>query len=310
MLKTLKLDGVLTKAGYAIEAFGNSCDFSQVVAISDDVNLHLQGNRISLFEIPNDLDQTFQEQPEIADYISSHPIFNGQLLGLRDEIVPGCNHLCVSEARYFDSLGSNDIAHVLGGVFAQLIEAGKMPGFIGSCLVSEKLNALPNIMGVSTIAVTSDGFLVLNRQSSCSSANAGRIAPSGSGSVDYADYLELTDSLDTVCLDDVLIKAAERELKEESCIGDVGIETRLIGHFKLISRGGKGDFMCVSRLDCTKSDIEKRILSCKLDPYSSVPVFYAIGDDPVDGICECISSFDEKDVSVQLLALPRLLVLS
>ena len=87
-------------------------------------------------------------------------------------------------------------------------------------------------------------------------ANANRLAPSGSGSVEYSDYKKLVAGTDAPTLQELVIRAAERELREECALpaGTV-IHTQVIGYTRLLERGGKPDFFCVSQIDITEDEV-------------------------------------------------------
>lgn len=102
---------------------------------------------------------------------------------------------------------------------------------------------LANAVGVSTVAITTDGHLLLTLQSSGSSASAERWAPSGSGS------LEPQDLAGRSVLQAAIAVGMERELREECGLlpEDVGW-TRLVGYGRWLDRGAKPEFFGVTAL--------------------------------------------------------------
>lgn len=116
-------------------------------------------------------------------------------------------------------------------------------------------------IGVSTLLYTIDGFIFVFRQAGSAGYNANYYMPTGSGSIDYADFKEGED------LREMVVRAAERELAEESSlkkmIGDelFGrlLHTRVIGYYRDMERGGKPEFCCVSQIDRTKEDVTEYI---------------------------------------------------
>lgn len=76
--------------------------------------------------------------------------------------------------------------------------------------------------------------------------SAGYLAPSGSGSADYADLNGTRGSLQ-----EFIRRATERELREECGIGDLKytIRTELIGFCRVLDRGGLPEFFSVSFID-------------------------------------------------------------
>ena len=95
-----------------------------------------------------------------------------------------------------------------------------------------------NYIGASTIVITKDNCLIIGKQGDYSRANAGRYAPSGSGSVNYSD-LKLSNDFNSI-----IINAMEREFCEENNYSSNNkIKTIIIGYARLLERGGKPDFL-------------------------------------------------------------------
>jgi 8-oxo-dGTP pyrophosphatase MutT (NUDIX family) len=117
-----------------------------------------------------------------------------------------------------------------------------------------------NQLGATTLAFSSDGFLVLIDQTQHNRHSAGKISPSGSGSFDWA---EVDNSRDDNFFD--LVKmAAARELLEETGLDAIADFDRdslvrgrmiILGFTRLIHRGGKPEFFCVARLPQTMDSI-------------------------------------------------------
>ena len=113
-----------------------------------------------------------------------------------------------------------------------------------------------NEIGVSTIAITSDGYLFFQVQGIHADASAGLIVPSGSGSVDWEDYQKNKFTH----LKEVIDYATIRELREETGFKsrkfDNGIvANKILGFFRWLNYGGKPEFVSVSRLNCKKIEI-------------------------------------------------------
>lgn len=116
-------------------------------------------------------------------------------------------------------------------------------------------------IGVSTLLYTKDGYIFVFRQAGNAGYNANYYMPTGSGSMDYADFKEGED------LRQMIIRGAERELAEESSLkkllGDevfaTILHTTVIGYYRDMERGGKPEFCCVSRIDKTKEDVSEYI---------------------------------------------------
>lgn len=82
-------------------------------------------------------------------------------------------------------------------------------------------------IGISTLAVTTDGYVIILHQNDKALTSTDRLTPSGSGSVDFSDLRPDSDFRET------LKAAAERELREETNLpaGRIG-HTEVIGFYR------------------------------------------------------------------------------
>jgi hypothetical protein len=117
-----------------------------------------------------------------------------------------------------------------------------------------------NQLGASTLAFSSDGFLVLIDQTEQNQHSGGKLSPSGSGSFDWSD---VENNRDKAFLH-LVKQAAARELLEETGLDKeadfdltsfVRERMAIIGFTRLIHRGGKPEFFCVARLSKTMDNI-------------------------------------------------------
>ena len=116
-------------------------------------------------------------------------------------------------------------------------------------------SGLANGIGISTVAFTADGRLVVPWQDGRSMSSAGLIAPSGSGSVEPPDLGGTTGwrrrpvAAEGTLLREVVRRAMERELVEECHIGYADIEwTEVLGYFRWVTKGAKPEYVGVTRL--------------------------------------------------------------
>jgi hypothetical protein len=121
-------------------------------------------------------------------------------------------------------------------------------------------SASSNQLGASTLAFSSDGFLVLTDQTERNQHSGGKLSPSGSGSFDWSD-VEAEKGGDFITL---VKKAAARELMEETGLDqDPNFDSAklvqdhlvIIGFTRLIHRAGKPEFFCLARIDKTMAEI-------------------------------------------------------
>lgn len=125
-----------------------------------------------------------------------------------------------------------------------------------------------NQIGVSTLAFTSDHYLILVDQTQQNLQSAGLVAPSGSGSLDEDD---LHDAGCEGSLVDWLTSASKRELLEElgiacadeftaevnTLIDAVTVRAMPLGFCVYLFRGGKPEFFFISRLSCSADELDK-----------------------------------------------------
>lgn len=102
-------------------------------------------------------------------------------------------------------------------------------------------------IGISTLALSKDGFLTVWVQGAKAEQNVGRVVSTGSGSCNAEDLRST--------LRDSIVYAMQRELFEETSlkatevrVEDIG-ETRVLGFFRWVRRGGKPEFVGISRLE-------------------------------------------------------------
>lgn len=121
-----------------------------------------------------------------------------------------------------------------------------------------------NQVGITTLAVTSDGAVLFFRQGNKQAIAAGEVVASGSGSVNYSDLACASDPND---FSSVIRFAMARELLEEAKergqrglpinpwknadpkkVRELSLQTRVTGFFRWVNRAGKPEFVGVTRL--------------------------------------------------------------
>ncbi|AKL95037.1 hypothetical protein CACET_c15880 [Clostridium aceticum] len=112
-----------------------------------------------------------------------------------------------------------------------------------------------NHIGISTIGFTNDNYLIIWKQNQRTQINSDLFVPTGSGSCDLKD-LQSND------FNQVIINAMQRELWEESgkdllskSYKDVGT-TKILGFFRWIRRGGKPEFVGITKLNISSHDMK------------------------------------------------------
>ncbi|KDA06692.1 hypothetical protein DC31_09645 [Microbacterium sp. CH12i] len=268
----LSLSRPLVEAGYAVGEFRRDDGPNEFYVMSDAVNRHLgSGASIELSLTPEQYELPESVRPFVPGLLrrllyAKTIVHNGKLAGLRSEITPTSTSATLQRSRYLEAQSSDEIIDRLLWDIHDV-----EPSTDGRRLVIDEegalkplhLTAATNYIGVSTLVVTSDNFVYFQRQGTGSNVNAGRWAPSGSGSVDFRDWKvvrrEARRRGQQPNLTMLLAFAAEREFVEEFGLDGFALpkcDTTIIGFVRLIERGGKPDFFAVTRMPMSRSDLE------------------------------------------------------
>lgn len=119
-----------------------------------------------------------------------------------------------------------------------------------------------NQIGISTLCITSDGYLVTQLGGN-QERNNDRINASGSGSLDWSDYQSIAKS--GLTLNELVASGMERELREEICakVASGKCITFMTGYARLLRRGGKPEFFGLTILAQPVGELregERRVL--------------------------------------------------
>lgn len=165
------------------------------------------------------------------------------------------------EGRYYNTYLTNQIH------FKKLTGDRIEPWF--SPLYHRYLDTIPSVsvspmsdeIGVSSLGITKNGYLVIVTQGLKANSSNGLLVPTGSGSADWTDYdNEGKDFYQTI------INATNRELSEElglKLVKDSSIRTKVIGYFRWLNRGGKPEFVSISFLDMDEDQIYPELKELK-----------------------------------------------
>lgn len=189
------------------------------------------------------------------------PSFDGLNAGLCDDLDPARGAAQLRPVRYFDTMASTYLAgeQWRSGTLAG-VDTDITPHLFNSDgrLISLRDNKLSNQIGVSTVALTSDGWLVLHHQGLGARSSPGLVAPSGSGSLEPKDIVGRT------CLPDAVAAGMERELREElgllsAPMREVRMDTSVLGFGRWLEKGGKPEFYGVTRIHAAMAELDVRI---------------------------------------------------
>lgn len=195
-------------------------------------------------------------------------LYNEKKLCMGSDLSSEDGTVRVHKGTYFDSVLSNDLCT---SIFAQASTSRPTVFFDGTALMPVSIvpakngvervarlasigtTALNNHIGASTLALTSDRRILVWRQSQDSHVDAGKLVTSGNGSADW-------DDIRGNSLNDSVIAAMDRELREENGLPkNSKIYTMITGYFRWVEKGGKPQFVGLSRLeDVEYSDVVPR----------------------------------------------------
>lgn len=115
---------------------------------------------------------------------------------------------------------------------------------------------MSNHIGGNTIAFTKDKRMILWRQNESAMRSVGLLAPTGSGSLDFSDYTELS----TKNLFALAVRGMERELLEECHPGGSKISnfidsTKVVGFYRWVGKAGLPGFLGISKINAMQSEV-------------------------------------------------------
>jgi 8-oxo-dGTP pyrophosphatase MutT (NUDIX family) len=112
-----------------------------------------------------------------------------------------------------------------------------------------------NLIGASTVAITTDGRLVGTQQSAANLASQNLLAPSGSGSAEPKDFR----GAHRLTLSQLAINAATRELSEEAGLGPNEMESSyLLGYGRWLDKAARGELLCVTFLNIDSHAVKQK----------------------------------------------------
>lgn len=162
-----------------------------------------------------------------------------------------------------------------------LRSAIKFPKDDNGNLKSISSSRMNDEIGVSTIAFTSDNYMFFYKQNYRANSSEGLIAPSGSGSADARDYCKGS-------FEKSIIKGMERELLEETGLNKlrkkVYMNTNIIGYFRWVEKGGKPEFIGITRLN----NVSRCEIGCQRSEVCEISDFYVATIDDLKKIAQCL----------------------
>lgn len=246
----------------------NIGEIKERIVISREVDRYIRNNNIEIFvskEMERNIKNFIKENLEDAlpflryQYRLSNfygkMFFNEKKLCLSTDFKIGDNKILCHKGTYYDTFLTNIIS-------GKELKSNKDDGIIASAKswvpIREKedkyylknitTSVMNNEVGISTLGITRDKYLVIWRQNRIAQSSAGLLVPTGSGSGDW-------DDMKNSSFNETIINAMNRELWEENgqknfakSYNDIG-ETKIIGYFRWIKKGGKSEFVGISKLN-------------------------------------------------------------
>lgn len=194
--------------------------------------------------------------------------YNESKIGVFSPIRTDVKEIKISKVDYYSSFLTNEMSasyvrHKGGGQTFVLYDGTIAFPKSSNCGIDGKNKILEfgsyvagNHIGVSTIAITKDKFIVFWEQSPVAQQSEKCLAPTGSGSLDWSD-IKSTQSMKKT-----IINGLEREFYEESNRKGIKIkegqieDTVLLGYFRNLMRGGKPEFLAITRLSVNNTVLE------------------------------------------------------
>jgi hypothetical protein len=193
-------------------------------------------------------------------------LFNGPIVGMRGDPLPAAGArpapIRLHRARFFDAVCSNE----LGTLRITRVDTGEEYD-LRKAELTDSAGALrtlggselADLVGVSTVAFTTDGKLVTVRQSALNSVSGLLLAPSGSGSLEPRDLRTPGGRTWRTRLHTAVCAGMDRELCEESGLRPADVRsTRLVGFARWMERGAKPEFFGLTELAVDSAEVTGR----------------------------------------------------
>ncbi|MFE9958568.1 hypothetical protein [Micromonospora sp. NPDC005299] len=208
----------------------------------------------------------------LAARVRRGTMFNGRLIRQNDELTPQLlrtGKVRLSGTDYYSLICSNYlfgwrvVDRRTGTVH---LDGSRLPYAEDGRLLTLSESRLANVIGVSTLAVTTDRKLVLCwQQPKATVSGGGLAAPAGSGSVDLTDVHDRPPEESFV---EFLAAAMRRELMEESHLAPHQLgRTSVLGYFRWLNRGAKPEYVGLTMLAVSSDDLHDTDVRLVETPY-------------------------------------------
>ena len=196
-----------------------------------------------------------------------------------DEFDPDSNQWYVCRASYYNGYLTNTI-------YSKRIDNSGFTldapwNFRNKPILPFQRSSFSDHIGVSTLAVTKDDYILVFQQASYAGQSAGKLCPSGSGSMDWADFKKTDQDFK-----ETIIRGVERELFEETKTRGKKrreelkkiLDTKVLKYYRDMARGGKPEFCCITRIDKSRNEFERMISPDHSELNTQVCEFIKVND--------------------------------
>lgn len=223
---------------------------------------------------------------------------NGKKLCLSRDLEPHAKTVYLHKGYYFDSILTNELfAKYLenandGMIVADALEYDPIDyGLDGSMQLRDiSSSQMNNHFGASTLAFTNDHYLIVWKQNFTNLVSQDLLAPSGSGSSNWEDLAPT--------LTQTIVNNMERELAEECSLEHRALQgkinTKILGFYRWVNRGGLPQFAGVSRVDLPLADFEPNTKEVKKNHANARENMEYVHD--IDDLPRAIAAIRKKGV--------------
>lgn len=199
-------------------------------------------------------DDAWMIEKRVAEMTASgKSVFDSPKIRLAEDPIPGVPVL-LEQTSYFKGLVTNELCLKTYHPCDNVSIDGTDRAFPMSMIPKLSRSRMSNHIGAASLAFDDDGVVCLCVTGAAAVVASGKVSPSAAGSLD----VECMD--DAVSLTRAISDTVSRELAEETGMDpETGVETRVIAFIRDLSRGGKPEFVAVSKVRGRWSEIASEL---------------------------------------------------
>lgn len=244
-LSALTLEPRLASAGWQMAFLGDGDDEPDTV-FHPGLNAALSAGSQIQFTISEDSyqpDDPWMVEKRVAEMTASGKVvFDSPKIRLCADPVPGAA-VGLEKTTYFNGLTTNEFCLKTYKPCDNLLIDGTERAFPMSMVPKLSRSRMSNHIGAASIAFDDEGVICLCVTGGAAAVSAGKISASAAGSIDEDDIVGATS------LTGAIADTISRELAEETGLDPrTSVRTRVIAFARDLTRGGKPEFLAVSRV--------------------------------------------------------------